>query len=121
MSPVWTYTGCDIEPGDNVDLVLRDGLHLDTDGHGWDVLISGQCLEHVERPWELLPGVVKALRPGAWAFITAPWRWRVHRYPLDCWRILPDGMRVLLADAGLTVVETYIRDNDCWGIGRLPE
>jgi hypothetical protein len=51
-------------------------------------------------------------------FITAPWSWEIHRYPVDCWRILPDGMRELIEQGGGDFVESYIVDRDTWGIGR---
>ena len=44
----YRYAGMDIEPGKNVDIVGYDGLGM------YDVVISGQVMEHVCRPWEWL-------------------------------------------------------------------
>ena len=119
MRPEWTYLGCDVEAGENVDLVMPSPYQIPAEmDEAVDVVISGQCLEHVERPWRLVPEMARALKPGGTMVITAPWTWAIHRFPVDCWRILPDGMRVLLEDAGLTVEASYTVQNDCWGIGR---
>lgn len=120
ISPRWTYIGADISPGPNVDLVMLSPYQIQTEGDSFDVVISGQCLEHVERPWVLVPEMARMLKPEGFLILTAPWQWTIHRYPLDCWRILPDGMKVLLRDAHLKVLDTYVIENDCWGIGQKP-
>jgi SAM-dependent methyltransferase len=120
MAPAWTYVGCDVKPGPNVDMVQVSEDTIQGPGAAYDVVISGQCLEHVKRPWRLVPEMARMLRPGGLLIVTAPWQWKVHRYPLDCWRILPDGMRVLLEDGGLTCAAAYIKASDCWGVGAKP-
>jgi SAM-dependent methyltransferase len=117
MAPAWQYVGCDTDAGENVDVVLSDPYVLPMPADYFDVVISGQCLEHVPRPQKLVNEMARVLKPGGLMLLTAPWQWEIHRYPVDCWRILPDGMRVLLEDAGLKVIETYTREQDCWGIG----
>lgn len=121
MAPAWSYTGTDLAAGENVDVVMPGPYTLSFVGAVFDVVLSGQCLEHVERPWRLVPEMARVLRPGGWLILTAPWRWELHRCPLDCWRILPDGMRVLFEEARVEIVETFlVQKNDCWGIGRKP-
>ena len=121
MSPHWIYRGCDLAPGKNVDLVQPGPYALPAEDGEYDVVISGQCLEHVERPFRLVAEMARALKPGGLMFLTAPWSQREHRYPIDCWRIMPDGMKALLADAGLTCLAAYTIENDCWGIGSTAE
>lgn len=118
MPDAWTYTGCDMTQGDNVDLVHLGEYHIREDAGLYDVVISGQCLEHVRRPWLLAAEMARMLKPGGWAFWTAPWNWHYHPYPIDCWRILPDGMKALMESAGLECLSAYRVENDCWGIGR---
>lgn len=117
MFPAWTYTGCDISAGANVDVVQDDPYELPFDAESFNLVICGQVLEHVERPWVLVPEMARVLVPGGLLIIAAPWQWGIHRYPLDCWRILPDGMSVLLNDAKLQNIQAYINASDCWGIG----
>ena len=118
VRPEWNYTGCDIAAGANVDLVQLTPYRIQGAGGEYDVVISGQCLEHVEMPWMLAQEMARMLKPGGVAVWTAPWKWSEHKYPLDCWRILPDGMTVLMQFAGLQVDRAWIRERDCWGIGK---
>lgn len=121
--PRWVYIGLDVEPGDNVDVVATDPYNFrdaNTQLGRFDVVISGQCVEHVDRPWDWMRAVADCLQPGGLVCIIAPWTWEVHRYPKDCWRILPDGMHALLEHAQIDVVETFIDDRDCVGIGYKP-
>ena len=116
----WTYTGCDIHAGDNVDVVMPSPYKLPFPTGYFDVVISGQCLEHCERPWLLIKAMARVLKPGGLMIVTAPWTDPVHRHPIDCWRILPDGMQILMDEADLKEIHTYIvpKTSDCWGIGR---
>ena len=120
MSPHWIYRGCDLAPGKNVDLIQPGPYELPAADGEYDLVISGQCLEHVENPFRLVSAMARAVKSGGFMFLTAPWNQREHRYPIDCWRILPDGMRVLLRDAGIDCINAYMIQNDCWGIGTKP-
>ena len=119
MAPAWKYTGCDIAPGANVDLVQLSPYHIQDQAADYDVVISGQCLEHVEMPFLLVREIARVLKPCGLCFLVAPWTWPVHRFLLDCWRILPDGMAAMLRFAGLTpIIDPFINANDCWGVAR---
>jgi SAM-dependent methyltransferase len=105
----WAYTGLDQQDGPNVDLVVPDGQPFPE--AQYDVVVSGQCLEHARRPWELCAQMGRMLKPGGLMCLIAPFMIHVHRYPIDCWRLLPDGMRVLLEDyAGCELVMATIYD-----------
>lgn len=114
--PGWDYIGLDIEPGKNVDLV-GEPYDWKVDKDSFDVVISGQCLEHVKDTHKWIRQLAQALKPGGLACVIAPWSFNEHRYPVDCWRILPDGMRFLLHDIGkLEVIEVFKCERDCVGI-----
>lgn len=120
-NPKWTYTGLDIEAGKNVDIVINDTYKWDIKDETYDVVISGQCLEHVEDIYAWVKEINRVLKPDGIVCIIAPWAIFEHRYPIDCWRILPDGMRFLLKKiANLQVIETYkigtLELGDCVGI-----
>jgi len=116
--PGWTYTGIDVVAGPNVDIVV--------DPYEWklprtyDTVVSGQCMEHVPDMIAWMCCVSDALMPGGIACIIVPCQQREHRYPLDCWRILPDGMRFLFEQAGLDPLEAYTSERDCVGIAMNP-
>ena len=91
----WDYTGLDQEPGPNVDLVASDPYHYPIADGAYDIVLSGSTMEHVEAIWRWVPELVRVLRPGGMLAIVTHWQFPEHRYPVDCWRIMPDGMRYL--------------------------
>jgi SAM-dependent methyltransferase len=87
--PAWTYSGIDLNPGPNVDVVLESPYQFPfPDGH-FDVLISGQAFEHIKFFWLTWMEMVRTLKPGGFIFLIAPSRGPEHRYPVDCWRFYP--------------------------------
>ena len=49
--PKWKYYGLDIFPGPNVDMVSKGVYNFGLKERFFDVVISGNTLEHVEAPW----------------------------------------------------------------------
>jgi hypothetical protein len=81
------YVGIDMEPGENVDLVvdLTEGIG----GLGEDHFALGICcsvLEHVRKPWIFAEHLTSVLRPGGALYMSVPWVWRYHAYPDDYFR-----------------------------------
>jgi len=91
----WKYTGLDIQAGPNVDVVAEDPFHYPFDNNTFDIVISGATMEHVTAIWRWIPELVRILKPGGLLVVVAPHTYHEHRYPFDCWRIMPDGMRYL--------------------------
>lgn len=123
----WEYVGVDVAEGPGVDAVMAGEYEMPAGLGEFDLLISGQCIEHVRNPFRLIAAAAALLKPGGIAVIVAPHRQRIHRYPLDTFRYQPDGMRAVLEEAGLRDVEAWINDPgegegiaDCWGIGWRP-
>jgi hypothetical protein len=118
----YTYMIFDLEPTKHVNVVLNSPEQwLLPEEHigAYDVIISGQTLEHVRRPWIWIHQFVQLAKPNALVFLTAPNTWDFHEYPIDCWRIWPDGMRALFEDAGIEEIECFARHTDTVGIGRV--
>jgi SAM-dependent methyltransferase len=108
------YLGVDMEEGENVDLVVNEAYVLPFEDDHFDVVISGQTMEHMEQPWTWIKEVARVLKPGGLACIIAPALVHLHRYPIDCYRYYPDGMRGLAKWAGLEVLETESRETHEW-------
>jgi len=109
----WKYTGVDLGPGPNVDIVLKDAYNWrEVKSNSMDLLISGQVLEHVEYFWITLLEISRVLRPGGIACLIAPSSGPEHRYPVDCWRFYPDGLRALARFARLECLEAYTNWED---------
>ena len=122
--PRWSYTGFDAELGGNVDVVLNspedwrlEPQHIGT----YDVVVSGQVLAHVRRPWLWIQQLTSLVRPGGLVWVCVPNTWGYHEIPIDCWRIWPEGLKTLLADAGVDVLECRAVGPDTFGIGRRPK
>ena len=106
----YCYTGMDIAPGENVDIVGYDELGI------YDVVISGQVMEHISRPWEWLKTLASLYRH--YICIIAPNTCNEHKFPLDTYRYFPDGMRDLFDYAGIVSVEIRAVRRDTIGIGK---
>jgi SAM-dependent methyltransferase len=124
VSNAFDYTGLDVSPGNNVDVVSPDLYNWPIPSNNFDVVISGQCLEHVEDIWLWVKEIYRVCKPCGYAFIIAPWSCGEHRHPKDCWRIFPDGMKYLLTSvAGFRVIECGRNEKDrndigdTWGVG----
>ena len=115
----WRYLGCDIEAGPNVELVLPSLYDWSSElaDSIADVVISGQVLEHVPKPWRWFPELVRILKPGGLLYVAAPNTWEYHPCPLDCWRVWPDGLKALFEENGVEPINVYYRDADTVGIG----
>jgi SAM-dependent methyltransferase len=117
------YCGLDIENGPNVDLVVSNKYNWNLKDESFDLVISGQCLEHTEAFWLVAKEASRVCRKGGFVIHIVPWKWRIHKYPIDCWRILPDGMKFLLEWCELKVEECGLccekkMEGLCYGVGK---
>jgi SAM-dependent methyltransferase len=83
---------------------LTDGYCFPVPTDYYDVVLSGQVIEHIPRPWRWMPELTRVTRPGGVVVTIAPVSWPFHEAPVDCWRAYPDGLRALYEDAGLEVL-----------------
>ncbi|MBL9119616.1 MAG: methyltransferase domain-containing protein [Phycisphaerae bacterium] len=70
----------------------------------YDVVLSGQVIEHVRRPWVWMKELSRVCKVGGVVITVNPVSWPYHEAPLDCWRIFPDGMQAIYEDASLDVI-----------------
>ena len=118
----WIFHGLDLLPGHGVDIISKDEYSYPVNDTEYDVVISGQVLEHVKDMFAWVKELSRILRPGGYMCLIAPWSFGYHPHPVDCWRIMRDGMRFLLnVKGGLEVLESFEHDIDCIGIGKKPE
>lgn len=96
----WHYTGMDVCEGPNVDVVSPDPYHFPFEEGAFDLVITGSTMEHVEAIWLWVPELVRVLKPGGMLSIVTHWSFPEHKYPIDCWRIMPDGMKYLFDQTG---------------------
>lgn len=110
---VGKYVGVDMVEGDNVDIVLKNPYDWkEIKSKSFDFVICGQVFEHVEFFWITLMEIRRVLKVGGKCCIIAPSSGYEHRYPLDCYRYYPDGMKAISKYVGLETKECYAEWND---------
>jgi SAM-dependent methyltransferase len=72
----------------------------------YDVVLSGQVMEHVRKIWRWMPELSRVAKPGGLVITINPVSWPYHEHPHDCWRAFPEGMRALYEDSSLEVIES---------------
>lgn len=115
--PKLKYVGVDIEKGKNVDIVIGQFQFPFAD-NSIPMVISGQTLEHCTNPFLFVKECARILSKNGIVILIAPWQFGIHRFPIDCWRILPDGMIELFKHANLECLKSYVNDIDCCGVAK---
>jgi SAM-dependent methyltransferase len=69
----------------------------------YDIVLSGQVIEHVAKPWIWLKELKRITKPGGYIITINPVSWPYHEAPIDCWRIYPSGIAALAEETGLLV------------------
>jgi SAM-dependent methyltransferase len=108
-APNWRYIGVDLEPGANVDMVVDQPYRWRLASRSIDVVVSGQALEHTELFWRTIDEIDRVLKPDGLCCLIAPSSGPEHRYPVDCWRFYPDGLRALALYGGFEPLEIETR------------
>jgi SAM-dependent methyltransferase len=104
------FTGLDIEPGDNVDVVADicgpfDALEAALGGGRFGFVICSHVLEHTRRPWIAADNITRLIRPGGHCFLAVPWVQAYHGFPRDYWRMSFHGLAELFPR--LAVIDMY--------------
>lgn len=116
-NPRWAYTGIDLCPGQNVNLIV-DPYHWPYANGVFSVVMCGQCLEHSPRPWDLVKEAARVMTRGGLACFIVPHTFKYHTEGGDdCWRVWPAGMSSLLSCAELKQISVYKNAVDTVGIG----
>lgn len=106
----YNYTGMDMTPGNNVDIVGYESITKP-----YDCVISTYVLEHVKKPWDWLKNLVPFFKN--YICIIAPFGYKKHSYPVDTYRYFPDGLEDLFEYAGIKKLEVVVGHREIMGIG----
>lgn len=108
----YNYFGADQSEGKNVDIILDNPYDWKKlKSNSFDVVISGQAFEHIEYFWITMSEVIRVLKNGGICCIIAPSSGFEHKFPLDCWRIFPDGFKAIARMNRLTIMDCYMFDD----------
>lgn len=101
-----TRESLDIAPkaGENVTWIADVTAMPQVPSERYDTAVCHQVLEHVSRPAAAISELFRTLKPGGTLVISVPHLSRQHELPHDYFRFTPQGLRVLLEDAGFELV-----------------
>jgi hypothetical protein len=63
-------------------------------------------MEHVKKIWVWLDELKRLAKKGGKIILINPVSWPYHEFPVDCWRIFPDGMKALAEYSQLEVLHS---------------
>lgn len=114
----------DIEPRENLVYVANDEYSFPIKDNYYDIIFSGQVIEHVKKLWIWIKEISRICKTGGIIITINPISWPFHKAPYDCWRIYPEGMKALYEEGGLLVKlslfesleSIYIKKNGFWNI-----
>ena len=104
--PGWDYSGFDIKPGPNVDVVGdAHTLARHYQPAAFDAVMAFSVLEHLLMPWKFVIELNRVLKPGAVGLFTTHQCWPLHDEPWDFWRFSDTAWTGLLnAATGFEVI-----------------
>jgi ubiquinone/menaquinone biosynthesis C-methylase UbiE len=80
---------------------LQNPYEFPVEDDMYDIILSGQVIEHVEKIWVWLREVKRITKRNGLIITINPISWPYHEAPVDCWRIFPQGMKSLADECGL--------------------
>lgn len=105
-SPVERWDTLDIFPDERLTYPSSDPYHFPIPDGRYGVVVAGNVLEHVPRVWAWVKELARVCKPGGLVITVNPLSWPYHEAPVDCWRVYPEGMKALYAEAGLEVLHS---------------
>lgn len=99
-----TWETLDIYEHPDIDHFADSHYEFPLDDGAYDVVVSGQVIEHVKKIWVWIEELARVCKPGGHVITINPISWPYHEAPVDCWRIYPEGMRAIYESAGLEIV-----------------
>jgi SAM-dependent methyltransferase len=70
----------------------------------YDIVLSGQVMEHVEKFWLWMTEIKRVTKEGGLIITINPVSWPYHEAPFDCWRIFPQGIKALAEEMQLNCI-----------------
>ena len=113
-APDLVWETLDISSSPNLTYSGSDLYHFPVAENEYDIVLSGQVIEHVAHIWRWMAELARVTRPGGCVITVNPVSWPYHKSPIDCWRIYTEGMKALYEDSGLVMEKAF------WGSLETP-
>lgn len=114
VDPKIDYVAADLVTAEGVDIVLHDPYHIPVADGVFDLVISGQTLEHCEFFWRAFQEMVRVVKDDGFIFLIAPSSGPIHRYPVDCYRFFPDSYAALAKHAECRLLACWLDERGPW-------
>jgi len=101
---VEAYIRVDLNPLDP-EVITGNMLAIPVARQSMDVVLLFQAITDVPNPVAVLKEVRRVLRPGGQLLVCESMEYPEHDAPYDFYRLMPEGLRTLAADAGLHLRE----------------
>jgi FkbH-like protein len=102
----------DMERYPHTDIVADAQDMRDIGDGSFDSALCLEVLEHCTDPFALSRELIRVLRPGGTAVVSAPMDFPIHDTPGDYWRFTPDGLKLLFKGRATVVAEHVEGRND---------
>lgn len=99
------FVAVDAKSGCGVDMVSQSVSELPFPAGDFDVVVSASTLEHCQEFWNLFVEMTRVCAEDGILIVLAPSGGPIHRYPVDCYRFLPDAMKALATYASVDLVD----------------
>jgi predicted SAM-dependent methyltransferase len=110
----WEYTGIDIVKGKNVDIAVKERYNWkEIKDNSFDVVISGQTLEHVDKDEDVIQEMHRILKPKGLCCIIVPSA-GPHHEKHDYRRYTNEGLNNVMVSNGFSIIESYMNESMHW-------
>jgi len=96
--------GIDAAAGWAYHIESKNEYSFPVDTGSYDIVLSGQVIEHVRDIYLWMEELYRIARPGGLVITINPVSWPYHEAPVDCWRIYPEGMKALTERIGFRLL-----------------
>lgn len=105
------YDIADISEGENVNIVMPAFYSIPIKDNFYDLVVSGQTLEHVFNPFKLVLEMTRVLKSSGHIIIIVPSSGPRHD-TTDCWRFMDDAFKGIAEECELQIIANWVdREN----------
>lgn len=104
------YHIADICEGNNVTHLMKEMYSIPSEDNYYDLVVSGQTLEHVKNPFRLVAEIKRILKPSGYMILIAPSTGKRHDI-VDCWRFMDDAFTAIAEECNLEIIADWITND----------